>query len=584
MKLMNYKTIINLKYKYWIVPILFFLSACSPTTDPNLNKANLVIINADIYTSDKKQPRAQALAIKNGKFTIVGFNDEIETAIGQDTKIIDAGNATIIPGLIDGHTHLVGGGSLATGVDLTDIPEKKEWIKIIAEKAATLPEGSWILGGRWNHNLSDGILPTKEMLDTVTPKHPVLLSDIDGHTSWANSEAIKLAGITIESPVPQGGEIVIDQNTGEPSGIFKERANRLFQNAKGIRESSSGEFFSDTKKGMRAAIKLANSLGITSMHDMSGFHDEFLEILKQGDLSLRVWQGHYKSISDERKDAFQLLSEEREHIRKNITDIGITDTMGPLFDIGYVKLMIDGVLSTRTALLNEPYSDDPTVNPQAFISNEALTQKISSAHEYGFPVAVHAIGDKGVSLVLDAFSKATPNTGALPDRIEHIELVLPEDIERFASLGVIASMQPHHATCCVGDYVIDRIGLKRLPYAYAWRSMLDQGVSLVLGTDWSTSPLNPFIQIADTIHRETRINGIETPWDEDNNLTFEEALYSYTQAGANVTSWADQIGSISIGKWADFVILDRKLPKEVGREIESAAVKATYLAGQQVYP
>ena len=578
MKLMNYKTKINLKYKYWIVPILFFLSACSPTTDPNLNKANLVIINADIYTSDKKQPRAQALAIKNGKFTIVGFNDEIETAIGQDTKIIDAGNATVIPGLIDGHTHLVGGGSLATGVDLTDIQEKKEWIRIIAEKAATLPEGSWILGGRWNHNLSDGILPTKEMLDTVTPKHPVLLSDIDGHTSWANSEAIKLAGITIESPVPQGGEIVIDQNTGEPSGIFKERANRLFQNAKGIREAS------DAKKGMRAAIKLANSLGITSMHDMSGFHDEFLEILKQGDLSLRVWQGHYKSISDERKDAFQLLSEEREHIRKNITDIGITDTMGPLFDIGYVKLMIDGVLSTRTALLNEPYSDDPKVNPQAFISNEALTQKISSAHEYGFPVAVHAIGDKGVSLVLDAFSKATPNTGALPDRIEHIELVLPEDIERFASLGVIASMQPHHATCCVGDYVIDRIGLKRLPYAYAWRSMLDQGVSLVLGTDWSTSPLNPFIQIADTIHRETRINGIETPWDENNNLTFEEALYGYTQAGANVTSWADQIGSISIGKWADFVILDRKLPKEVGREIESAAVKATYLAGQQVYP
>ena len=578
MKLMNYKTIINLKYKYWVLPILFFLSACSPTTDLNLNKANLVIINADIYTSDKKQPRAQALAIKNGKFTIVGFNDEIETAIGQDTKIIDAGNATVIPGLIDGHTHLVGGGSLATGVDLTDIPEKKEWIKIIAEKAATLPEGSWILGGRWNHNLSDGILPTKEMLDTVTPKHPVFLSDIDGHTSWANSEAIKLAGITIESPVPQGGEIVIDQNTGEPSGIFKERANRLFQNAKGIREAS------DAKKGMRAAIKLANSLGITSMHDMSGFHDEFLEILKQGDLSLRVWQGHYKSISDERKDAFQLLSEEREHIRKNITDIGITDTMGPLFDIGYVKLMIDGVLSTRTALLNEPYSDDPMVNPQAFISNEALTQKISSAHEYGFPVAVHAIGDKGVSLVLDAFSKATPNTGALPDRIEHIELVLPEDIERFASLGGIASMQPHHATCCVGDYVIDRIGLKRLPYAYAWRSMLDQGVSLVLGTDWSTSPLNPFIQIADTIHRETRINGIETPWDEDNNLTFEEALYSYTQAGANVTSWADQIGSISIGKWADFVILDRKLPKEVGREIESATVKATYLAGQQVYP
>ena len=170
------------------------------------------------------------------------------------------------------------------------------------------------------------------------------------------------------------------------------------------------------------------------------------------------------------------------------------------------------------------------------------------------------------------------------DRVEHIEVVTPDDVERFRSLGIVASMQPHHATCCVGNYVIDRIGRQRLPNAYVWRSMLDHGVPLVLGTDWPTAPLNPLVQITDAIRRETRLDGAVRPWDAGNTLTFEEALYGYTQAGANMTSWHDQIGSISAGKWADFVILHDSLATPADRSLESMRVAATYLAGTRVYP
>jgi hypothetical protein len=218
------------------------------------------------------------------------------------------------------------------------------------------------------------------------------------------------------------------------------------------------------------------------------------------------------------------------------------------------------------------------------VTKEQLANLIATAHKYDFPVAVHAIGDEGVSWVLDGFAASRPKPGMIRDRIEHIEVVTPDDVQRFRELGVAASMQPHHATCCVGNYVIERVGRERMPNTYAWRSMLDNDIPLVLSSDWPTSPLNPLIQMADTIHRETRIDGVVRPWDEGNTLTFEEALHGYTQAAANMTSWADEIGSITVGKWADFVILDERLPDNVDRALENRQVTATYLAGQKVYP
>lgn len=564
--------------RVFLVPILTTLAGCG-SDEPEPPAADLIVVNADVRTVHSTMPRAEAFAVSDGKFVLVGDTSEVEALAGGGTTVIDAGGVTIIPGLIDGHTHLLMGSGLAVGVDLTDIEDKDEWLRIIRDKAESLPDGAWILGGAWNHNLSDGVLPTKEMLDTVAPDNPVWLRDIDGHSGWANSLAIELAGVTPDTPVPAGGEIVIDPETGELTGIFKETAGAVFADAPGMAEAT------DPVAGIRAAVRMANRLGITGVHDMSGNFDEFLKVLDDGDLTLRIWEGARprRPVDESPGDILAALATERDRVRQHVEASG-RGTHGPIFEIGYIKLIIDGVLSTHTAMMKEPYSDNPHAVVEPFSSKEELDAMIAASHDNGFPVAVHAIGDEGVSWVLDGFAESPAKPGMPLDRVEHIEVVTPNDVERFAAQGIAASMQPHHATCCVGDYVIDRIGRERMPNAYVWRSMLDSKVPLVLGSDWPTSPLNPLIQIADTIHRETRIDGVARPWDEGANLSFEEALHGYTQAGANMTPWANEIGSIEAGKWADFVILDERLPDSVDRSIEDRTVTATYIAGKRVFP
>ena len=561
---------------------VLLLSSCSPqpdTVDASPGP-DLIVVNADVHTVDSSYPSAGAFAISGGKFVAIGSTDEIRELARDNTEIIDVGGVTVIPGLIDGHTHLLMGAGLAVGVDLSEIEDKGEWLSIIRDKAQSTPEGSWILGGAWDHNLSDGVLPTKEMLDSVAPDHPVLLRDIDGHSAWANSLAIEMAGVNADSPIPPGGEILIDADSGEPTGIFLESAGGLFGGAPGMADATNPVV------GIKAAVTLANSLGITTVHDMSNSFNDFLSVFDDGDLTVRIWQGARppRVIDRSPSEIYAEMAAERERVRQHVSGNPQTESMGPLFDIGYTKLMIDGVLSTYTALMKAPYSDNPDAVAEAFVTPEQLNAMIAAAHHNDFPVAVHAIGDEGVSWVLDGFAESPGKPGMRSDRIEHIEVVTPDDVQRFEALGVVASMQPHHATCCVGNYVIDHIGRDRLPNAYVWRSMLDNGIPLVLGSDWPTSPLNPLIQMADTIHRETRIDGVVRPWDEGNTLTFEEALFGYTQAGANMTSWSDDIGSITVGKWADFVILDEKLPDSVDRALENRQVTATYLAGKLVYP
>ena len=258
------------------------LSACSPQPDA-VDEApgpDLIVINADVRTVDSTMPKTQAFAITMGKFVAVGSTGEIQDLARENTDVIDASGVTITPGLIDGHTHLLMGSGLAVGVDLSEIEDKSEWLRIIRDKAQSLPEGAWILGGAWDHNLSDGVLPTKEMLDSVAPDQPVLLRDIDGHSAWANSLAIELAGVTADSPVPPGGEIMVDPNTGDLTGIFLEAAGGLFGDAPGMADATNPVV------GIKAAVTLANSLGITAVHDMSNNFDEFLRVFDDGDLTL----------------------------------------------------------------------------------------------------------------------------------------------------------------------------------------------------------------------------------------------------------------------------------------------------------
>ena len=541
--------------------------------------AELVVLGATIVTASAAAPEATALAIRDGRFLAVGSAEDVAPLIGPETRRIDAKGRTLLPGFVDSHSHLLSGAGLATGVDLTEIEDQHAWLRIIAARAASLPEGTWILGGAWDHNLSGGAFPTREMLDAVTPRHPVLLRDIDGHSAWANSKAIELAGVTANAPVPPGGKILLDDD-GEPNGIFLEGAMGLFARAPGMREAT------DPVAGLRAAIQLANRFGITTLHDMSGDLDAFLTLVRRGELSTRIWLGAFVTPRVDLSAAEQIAAAaaERTRIDEALSAIDVPAFPGPMLTLGFTKFVVDGVLSSYTALLASPYSDDPTADPEAFLSRERLEAQVAAAVAARFAIATHAIGDRAVTMALDAYAGHPPEPGIPGHRIEHIEVIEPGTVARFKALGVAASMQPHHATCCVGSYVIDRIGKARIPYAYAWRSFQDAGVPLLFSADWPTSPLSPLVQIADAMERRTMRAGKEQPWDTGQQMTFEEALIAYTRRGAEYTSWQASIGEIAPGRLADFLLLDRKLDTSDARDVRGAAVVETYLGGKRVFP
>ena len=549
------------------------LAALVVSTGSAIAAADLVIVNADVRTVDPSKPKVQAFAVENGKFTATGTNDEIKMLADGGTKIIDAGGKTVTPGFIDGHTHLTSGTDMVVGADLSYIPDKKTWLEKIKEADARLPKGAWLTGGGWDYTLGEGKLPTKEDLDAVVPDRVVILRDIDFHSVWVNSKALEVGGVTAKSQVKEGGQVLLNDK-GEPSGILLEAAGELVEKHRPIATDT------ERREGLLETLKFANSMGITAVNDMSDLaavHD-YAALVADKKMPLRVWYGFFEG--DPKKIAAAVA--DRQAVDKAAADSGEQEKKGPLLKLGYTKSVMDGVLSTRTAYLHEDYSDQKGWKGKPFETKEQLAAAIRASNENGFPTAVHAIGDGSVSLVLDAFADASVSR-AQPNRIEHIEVVETSDIKRFKDLGVVASMQPNHATGTIGKYITERIGENREPRAYVWHSMLEAGVPLVFGSDWPTSPLSPLTQINDAVFRESPFGLGNGSWHPEQAVSFDQALFSYTQAGADMTPWGNQIGSISVGKWADFVIIDGTLQDPLDRSIRQRKVEATYLAGNEVY-
>jgi predicted amidohydrolase YtcJ len=539
---------------------------------------DLIVVNADVYTVDPDVPRAEAFAVEDGKFTAVGSSAEIRALAGRRTEVIDAGGSTVTPGFIDGHSHMSGDSPHVAGVDLSYVADKGEWLRRIEEADRRMPEGEWMTGGYWDHTLSDGLFPTREMLDEIVPDRPIFLNHIDGHYGWANSLALEMAGVTADTPVPPGGQIVLDPKTGEPTGILLEGAQDLVHAV--IPERSDEQ----RRAGLATMFEYANSFGLTGLHQMGDLED-YLYIVENGDPTLRIWYGHIGpegagAAFDRGIDG--ILAAQAETARR-VAASGKEKTDGPLLAVGYVKLINDGVLSAHTAVLLESYQDREGWTGEYITGPEDLAAQVARLTAAGLPVAIHSIGDAAVRASLDAFEAARDNAVPFPHRVEHIELVHPDDIERFRKLGIVASMQPNHGTNSIG-YVPQRVGTHREHRAYVWRSMLDAGVPLVFGADYATSPLDPLVQIADAMFRVSPFgfnNG--EPWHPEQAVTFEEALHAYTQAGADMTPWKDETGSISVGKWADFVILDGRVPEPMDVSFRNLKVEATYFAGREVY-
>ena len=534
---------------------------------------DVIVINADVRTSDKSNGRASAFAVKDSKFIAVGNTEAILSMAGDSTKIIDANGNTVVPGFIDSHTHLSSGAKIVTGINLSEIREKAVWLEMIKERVKTMQPGEWLLGGRWDYTFENKGYPTRWELDAVAPNNPVALSDIDGHSMWVNTMAIELSGIEADSEVPMGGQIVLNEE-GVPTGILLEGAMELvWQNESYVRDSDLA------RNEIEQVIDYATSLGITSVHDMSSRIElnKYKELAADQKLNLRIFWGEHSKFSQEDDSTnqnnliYQLIDQYKVH----------DDELGPMIEYGFIKYVIDGVLSTHTAALVDPYTDRPDVIGEPFYIQNELNFLVKRANSLGMPVAIHAIGDRGVQMALNAFEFSGHLN--LANRVEHVEVIQPGTVERFRELNVTASMQPNHGTGVIGKYITPRIGSEREKFAYVWNDFLKGGVRLALSSDFATSPFSPLVQLFDAVFRESPSGLYDGAWYPEQRISFDEALYAYTQIGADLSGWGGEIGSITKGKWADFVILDERLNDPVGRELKDTLVSSTFFAGKEVY-
>jgi hypothetical protein len=570
--LVNKAEITKLRLLFLLLIAFTLIASCN--TYPPSMEPELIVFNADIRTVDQNQIRAEAFAIKDGRFVAVGNNEEVLDLKAATTESINANGATIVPGFIDSHTHLSSGSKIVTGINLTGVREKSVWLEMIAERVKTMEPGEWLLGGRWDYTFENKGLPTRWELDNVSPNNPVALSDIDGHSMWVNSLAIEKANIRANSEVPLGGQILVNESSGEPNGILLEGAMQLIWDAPTyVRDSDL------SRDQIEQVLDYANSFGITSVHDMSSRIelDKYKDLASNQKLYVRIFWGEHSKFSQEEDS-----TNNAKRINQLISDYKFHDQgRGPLIEYGFIKYVIDGVLSTHTAALIDPYSDRPEIVGEPFYIQGEINRLVKRANNLGLPVAIHAIGDRGVKMALNAFEYS--GNASLANRIEHIEIIEPSDIDRFKKLNVTASMQPNHGTGVIGKYITPRVGVEREKYAYVWNDFLRSEVRLALSSDFSTSPFSPLVQLADAVFRESPSGLYESPWYPQQALTFEQALYAYTQVGADLAGWGDQIGSISVGKWADFVVLDGALNDPVGRELKQRNVANTYFAGRKVF-
>jgi predicted amidohydrolase YtcJ len=529
--------------------------------------ADLVIVNANVHTLDKARPLVEAVAVYGNRITAVGTSAEIRKLAGATTRIIDARGALVLPGFNDAHVHFIDGGSHLASVQLRDAASPADFAERIRQFAAKTPKGRWITGGDWDHERWPGApLPTKELIDKFTPDHPVFVNRLDGHMSLANSAALKLAGVTRETKDPDGGLIVRDPQTGEPTGVLKDAA-MSFVNAK-IPDAS----FDEKLDAARAATEHAASLGVTSVQDMSAGNDVGVlqTLASRGELKTRIY-------------AVSPLPQWERLARTGMRAV----FGGDMLRVGGLKGFADGSLGSTTALFFEPYVDAPAtrglLGDEMFPEGEML-KRVEGADRAGLQVMIHAIGDSANDQILSIYERVTKSNGARDRRfrIEHAQHIRTQDIPRFGRGGVIASMQPYHAIDD-GRWAEKRIGHQRARTTYAFRTLLDTGAHLAFGTDWYVAPLNPMLGIYAAVTRRTTDDKNPQGWIPEQKITVEEAVRAYTAGSAYAEFAEHNKGTLTPGKLADIVILSQDIFRINPVEIERTKVRMTIMDGKVVY-
>ncbi len=532
--------------------------------------ADLVLSGGTVLTVDAERPRAEALAIRDGRIVAVGTNDEVEPWVGPETRVVDLAGRTAMPGFIEGHGHYMRLGAAQLELDLSTAGSWQEVVDLVAAAVAEAEPGELIVGHgwhqeRWNPRPEPSVdgLPLHDALSAVSPDHPVILTHASAHASFANAYAMRLAGITRETPDPPGGEIVRGPD-GAPTGAFRETASSLLAPAR------EGAPSPDPRRIALLAQEEVFRKGITSFHDAgSGF--EVVELWKsmidEGSLKVRI---------------HAMIRAPNDVLAKRLDDARVVGYGDHRLNVRSIKVSIDGALGSHGAWLLEPYADMPTSTGLNTVSLEELRETARLALEHDWQLAVHAIGDRANREVLDIYEEIRHEA---PDRdlrwrIEHAQHLHPDDIPRFGELDVIAAMQGVHATSD-GPWVEPRLGARRTNEgAYAWRRLLDGGAVLVNGTDAPVEDVDPIASFHSSVSRRMANGERFTP---EQRMTREEALESYTIDAAYAAFEEDLKGSLSVGKLADVVVLSQDLLTVEEDRIPDTVVELTIVGGEVVY-
>ena len=543
-------------YKHSALALLLTLAWTTADAETALHN-----INGHTSTNDGIVAFTVLVFDNAGRVVATGDGDLLEQH--PDARKIDGQGRTVLPGLVDAHAHVAGLGFLKTSLDLTGVASVENAVAAIAQYRKDKPHTRWITGRGWNQVLWPvKEFPTAAHIDTVVSDRPVWLRRIDGHAGWANSVALKQAGIDDDTPDPVGGKIIRDDN-GHATGVLIDMAMDLVEIHVPKPDKAEG------RAAIRAAVDTLLSEGMTSVHD-AGIDivnaEIYMSMADDGDLGMRIY-----AMTGGAGDVLDAIG-------KPIYAYG-----NDRLEISSVKLYSDGALGSRGAAMIEPYSDDPENRGLPFWTQEELDAMVVKANGMGFQVGIHAIGDLGNRMSLDAFEKAQGGKPSpLRNRIEHSQIVTLDDIPRFAELGIIASMQATHATSDM-NMAEDRIGPERILGGYAWRRMLDAGVIVANGSDFPVELSNPFHGLYATVTRQGRDGEPEGGWYADQALTRAEALHSFTLAGAYAARQEDRLGSLEPGKWADFIVIDRDYFTVPAAEIDDIVVLETWVGGQQAY-
>jgi predicted amidohydrolase YtcJ len=525
-------------------------------------------INGKIYTVNENQPNAEAVIVEGNKIKFVGSTQEARKQIDVSTEVIDLEGKLMLPGFNDSHLHFTSGGNYLLGINLRPALTKEEFVMTLKDfiKNRKLPESTWVTGGRWDHELwHDKSLPTKELIDSISPNTPVFVSRIDGHVGLANSKALQLAGISRNTPDPDGGLIERVPDTGEPTGILKDNAMDLV--FKIIPPPSHDE---NVEAALRA-LQEARKFGITSVQDMTqpGKLEAYRQIMKDGKLTCRIY-------------SIWLIDRYEDIVRAGVT---VGNEEG-LIKRGGLKGYADGSLGASTAWFFEPYFQEPANYglPMDIVSNGNLEKWATNADKHRLQICVHAIGDRANSFMLNLYERIKNENPPWERRfrIEHAQHLRKEDIKRFSQIGVIASVQPYH---CIDDgvWAEKRIGPERIKTTHPYKSLIKSGAVVAFGTDWPVAPLNPLYGIYAAVLRQTVDGRNPDGWIPEEKISVEDAIRCYT-LNAAYASYEEKIkGSIEAGKLADFVVLSDDILTIDPVKIKDVVVEMTVFDGEIVY-